>query len=178
MAARGATKGVFVTTSHFTGPARATAERLPQRLILIDGEELSRLLVRYGVGARSTRSIEVKKLDLDYFETEENVADAPPEQDAAVHRTRMVLLVPPGAACRRAVGHHGLHGRPPRPDIIALEHKGRFRLSPRSDRARDWLPANAAKNGGRDGACVVSRQRAARLIGEMRGAGLRAAGVY
>jgi restriction system protein len=71
MAARGAMKGVFVTTSHFTGPARATAERLPQRLILIDGEELSRLLVRYGVGVRVMRSIEVKRLDLDYFEAEE-----------------------------------------------------------------------------------------------------------
>jgi restriction system protein len=71
MAARGAVKGVFVTTSHFTAPARGTAERLPQRLILIDGEELSRLLIRYGVGVRAMRSIEVKKLDLDYFEAEE-----------------------------------------------------------------------------------------------------------
>ena len=71
MAARGATKGVFVTTSHFTGPARATAERLPQRLILIDGEELSRLLVRYGVGVRAVRRVELKKIDLDYFEAEE-----------------------------------------------------------------------------------------------------------
>lgn len=71
MAARGATKGVFVTTSHFTGPARATAERLPQRLVLIGGDELSRLLVRYGVGVRTVRSIAVKKLDFDYFEAEE-----------------------------------------------------------------------------------------------------------
>jgi restriction system protein len=71
MAARGAIKGVFVTTSHFTEPARRAVERVPQRMILIDGDKLSRLLVRYGVGARIIRTIEMKKLDLDYFETEE-----------------------------------------------------------------------------------------------------------
>jgi restriction system protein len=71
MTARHATKGVFATTSHFTTSARTTADRLPYRLILIDGEELSRLMVRYGVGVRSLRSIEMKKVDLDYFEDEE-----------------------------------------------------------------------------------------------------------
>ena len=34
---RGATKGVFVTTSHFAPAASAYADRIPQRLILIDG---------------------------------------------------------------------------------------------------------------------------------------------
>jgi restriction system protein len=62
---------VFVTTRHFTGPARATAERLPQRLVLIDGEELSRLLLRYGVGVRTVTSVTVRKIDLEYFEAEE-----------------------------------------------------------------------------------------------------------
>ena len=37
-------------------------------LILIDGDDLSRLLVRYGVGVRAIRTIELKKIDLDYFE--------------------------------------------------------------------------------------------------------------
>lgn len=64
---RGAIKGVFVTTSTFAGPARQYAERSPKRLILIDGEELTRLLIRYGVGVRSFRSIELRKLDEDYF---------------------------------------------------------------------------------------------------------------
>jgi restriction system protein len=65
---RGAMKGVFATTSHFAPAARAFAERVPKRLILVDGEELSRLLVRYGVGVRAVRTIELKKVDLDYFE--------------------------------------------------------------------------------------------------------------
>ena len=63
------------------------------------------------------------------------------------------------------------------PDIIVLEQDGVFRLSPRSARARVWLAANAT--GKRDGVgVVVSRQQAVRLIGEMRGAGLRVAGVF
>ena len=68
---RGATKGVLVTTSHFAPAARTFAERVPKRLILVDGKELSRLLVRYSVGVRAVRTIELKKVDLDYFEEEE-----------------------------------------------------------------------------------------------------------
>jgi restriction system protein len=69
---RGAVKGVFVTTSHFAPHARQYAERSPKRLILIDGEELTRLLVRYGVGVRAYRKVEFKKIDLDYFELTED----------------------------------------------------------------------------------------------------------
>jgi restriction system protein len=67
---RGAIKGVFVTTSHFAPQARQYAERSPKRLILIDGEELTRLLVRYNVGVRSFQTIELKRVDLDYFAPE------------------------------------------------------------------------------------------------------------
>jgi restriction system protein len=65
---RGSTKGVFVTTSRFAPAATTYAERIPQRLVLIDGEELTRLMVQYGVGVRTERSLEFRKLDLDYFE--------------------------------------------------------------------------------------------------------------
>jgi restriction system protein len=64
---RGSTKGVFVTTSRFAPAATTYAERIPQRLVLIDGEELTRLMVQYGVGVRTERSLEFRKLDLDYF---------------------------------------------------------------------------------------------------------------
>ena len=46
MEGRSATKGVLVTTSHFAPAARAFAERVPKRLILVDGKDLSRLRVR------------------------------------------------------------------------------------------------------------------------------------
>ena len=64
---KGAVKGVFVTTSNFAGPALEYAERSPKRLILIDGLELTRLLVRYGVGVRELRKVTLCKLDEDYF---------------------------------------------------------------------------------------------------------------
>lgn len=68
---RGATKGVFVTTSHFSESAkRFVREMRHQRIVLIDGEELTRLLVKHGVGVRMDRTIELKKLDLDYFDEE------------------------------------------------------------------------------------------------------------
>lgn len=71
--------------------------------------------------------------------------------------------------------HHGL---PTRPRLVVLDQGGGiFRLSPRSEHAREWLTANA--DGKRDGtAIVVTRKQAVRLIGAMRGAGLRVAGVF
>ena len=57
----GASKGVFVTTSHFSNQAQEFARKAThQRVILIDGEELTRLLVRYGVGVRTARPIDLR----------------------------------------------------------------------------------------------------------------------
>jgi restriction system protein len=65
------TKGVFVTTSRFAPAARAYAQSSPKRLILIDGDELGRLLVDYGVGVRVFRTVALKRVDLDYFAPED-----------------------------------------------------------------------------------------------------------
>jgi restriction system protein len=65
---QGASKGVFVTTSSFTKGAIEYAIKIPQRIILIDGEELTRLMIQYGVGVRIERTVEIKRIDLDYFE--------------------------------------------------------------------------------------------------------------
>ncbi|HUO55427.1 MAG TPA: restriction endonuclease, partial [Rhodoblastus sp.] len=65
---QGASKGVFVATSSFTRNAIEYAQRVPQRIILIDGAELGRLMIRYGVGVRTERTIELKRLDIDYFD--------------------------------------------------------------------------------------------------------------
>jgi restriction system protein len=67
---QGATKGVFVTASRFSTQAREFASKARQhRIILIDGDELTSLLVRYGVGVRTSRTVEIKRLDEDYFGT-------------------------------------------------------------------------------------------------------------
>jgi restriction system protein len=63
-----ATKGLFVTTSAFTRDARETAEQLGTRIVLVDGEQLAALMIRFGVGCRVVDRIEMKRLDEDFFE--------------------------------------------------------------------------------------------------------------
>lgn len=64
---RGANKGVFVTTSSFTKGAIEYVENLPQRIVLIDGEELTTLMIKYGVGVRMEQRFELMKADEDYY---------------------------------------------------------------------------------------------------------------
>ena len=66
----GATKGVFVTTSTFSKQALDYARGLQQRVILIDGLRLTDLMTEFGVGVRTARTIEVKRLDEDFFSDE------------------------------------------------------------------------------------------------------------
>ena len=71
---KGAQKGVFITTSSFSKAALQVADQPGHlRLVLINGDELTRLMVRFGVGVRIARTVEIKRIDLDYFE------DAEPE---------------------------------------------------------------------------------------------------
>lgn len=66
--AAGTTKGVFVTTAGFTKSARDYVARSPKRIVLIDGEELARLMVQHNVGVRTRDRIEIKGIDQDYFD--------------------------------------------------------------------------------------------------------------
>lgn len=68
--AKGMNKGVFVTTSAFTSSALAYVEKTPQHIVLIDGEELATLLVRYGIGVRVKSTFAIKQIDDSYFESE------------------------------------------------------------------------------------------------------------
>lgn len=63
-----AAKGLFVTTSNFTSSARETADYLSKRIVLIDGEQLTRLMIRHNVGCRIEEVLHVKKVDEDFFE--------------------------------------------------------------------------------------------------------------
>ena len=63
-----AAKGLFVTTSGFSLSAKDTAELLSKRIVLIDGRQLARLMIRYNVGCRSEEVIYLKKLDEEFFE--------------------------------------------------------------------------------------------------------------
>ena len=65
-----ATKGVFVTTSYFSAQAREFAERVTQRVVLIDGKRLCDLMIEHSVGVRRYRLLEFKRLDEDFFSEE------------------------------------------------------------------------------------------------------------
>jgi len=68
LAKHGANRGVFVTTSRFTQDARNAVELPHLRLVLIDGEELAHLAVEHNVGVSIKRKIELKRLDMDFFD--------------------------------------------------------------------------------------------------------------
>lgn len=63
----GATKGVFVTTSDFSAEAREYVRRVQQRIVLINGSELARLLITHEVGVRARRTYVLRSVDEDYF---------------------------------------------------------------------------------------------------------------
>jgi restriction system protein len=63
-----ANKGLFVTTSSFSPAAKETAEMLSKRIVLIDGNLLCRLMIRFDIGCRVEEIIHIKKLDEDFFD--------------------------------------------------------------------------------------------------------------
>ncbi|MBK7263827.1 MAG: restriction endonuclease [Rubrivivax sp.] len=64
----GAQKGVLITISKFTKDAIAFATRLQQKkLVLIDGEKLTELMMDFSVGVNKVASYTVQKIDPDYF---------------------------------------------------------------------------------------------------------------
>ena len=63
-----AQKGIFVTTSAFSPAAVQTARDLGSRIVLIDGLQLTKLMIRYNVGCRDEDVLHLKKIDEDFFE--------------------------------------------------------------------------------------------------------------
>lgn len=69
LALQGVSKGVFLTTSRFSSSAIQTAlDSKQQKIVLIDGKELTELAIEYNLGVQISETIEIKKIDLDYFE--------------------------------------------------------------------------------------------------------------
>ena len=62
------TKGIFITTSDFTKEAREYASNLSHTIILINGKDLTKLMIEYNVGVQVSYSYDIKKIDNDYFE--------------------------------------------------------------------------------------------------------------
>lgn len=63
-----AKKGVFITTSSFTKGAIDYVKTIDPKVILIDGQTLTNLMIEHNVGTTVIESYQTKKIDLDYFE--------------------------------------------------------------------------------------------------------------
>jgi restriction system protein len=63
-----ATKGLFVTTSTFSLSAKETADLLSKRIVLVDGPFLTRLMIRFDIGCRIEETVQIKRVDEEFFE--------------------------------------------------------------------------------------------------------------
>lgn len=63
-----ANKGVFITTSKYSAEAIGFADSVSDSLVLIDGVQLSNLMIEFEVGVSATKTIKLPEIDSDYFE--------------------------------------------------------------------------------------------------------------
>ena len=66
--AQKASKGIFITTSRFTDDAISYVTQIGSKIVLIDGEQLTQLMIDHDVGVSTVSLYPVKKLDTDYFD--------------------------------------------------------------------------------------------------------------
>ena len=68
LVSKGASKGLFITTSTFTkGAIDCAKEVKPQKVVLVDDEQLAKLMIEYGLGVSTVETYEVKRVDYDFF---------------------------------------------------------------------------------------------------------------
>jgi restriction system protein len=60
-------KGIFITTSRFSCEAENYIKGLDVKIILIDGDRLADLMIKYNVGVDPVATYEIKKIDSDCF---------------------------------------------------------------------------------------------------------------
>ncbi len=70
LSGKGATKGIFITTSNFTKEARDYKPASNIKIVLIDGYQLANYKIDYNIGVSVRQTFEVKRIDSDFF-TEE-----------------------------------------------------------------------------------------------------------
>ena len=68
LVSKGASKGLFITTSTFTkGAIDCAKEVKPQKVVLVDGEQLAKLMIEYNLGVSTVETYEVKRVDYEFF---------------------------------------------------------------------------------------------------------------
>lgn len=66
--AQRANKGIFLTTFRFTDEARSYVSQIGSKIVLIDGDQLTTLMIEHDVGVSTVSLYPVKKVDTDYFD--------------------------------------------------------------------------------------------------------------
>ena len=68
LAGQGASRGVFITTARFSKEAEDyAAKQLHSKIILVDGERLTKLMIEYDLGVSTVHTYQVKRIDSDFF---------------------------------------------------------------------------------------------------------------
>ncbi|GAB4211001.1 MAG: restriction endonuclease [Synechococcales cyanobacterium] len=63
-----ANKGILITTSRFTEEARNYVSQIGSKIVLIDGEQLTSLMIENDVGVSIISLYPIRKIDSDYFD--------------------------------------------------------------------------------------------------------------
>lgn len=77
MAVAQSNKGVFITTPYYSKSAIEYANNLngSTTLVLIDGKLLAEYIYGFGLGMQVEQTIEIKKLDADFWDSLRDVED-------------------------------------------------------------------------------------------------------
>lgn len=64
---RRARKGIYITTSSYSKDAIEFVKTIESKIILIDGDQLTELMIDHDIGVSLASEFNVKRIDLDYF---------------------------------------------------------------------------------------------------------------
>lgn len=71
LSGQGASKGLFITTAHFSKEAKEFADKILQsKIVLVDGQELCNLMIEFDLGVSTVQIYKVKRVDSDFFNQE------------------------------------------------------------------------------------------------------------
>ena len=62
-----AKKGIFITTGNFSKDAKEYTYKIDNKIVLIDGKQLTEFMIDKNIGVSLEKSYFIKRLDQDYF---------------------------------------------------------------------------------------------------------------
>jgi restriction system protein len=72
-----ASKGVFVSTGHYTAAAKDFIRAVSRRVVLVDGAMLADIMIRHNIGVRVKQTFQFKELEMAYFKDVQGRSENP-----------------------------------------------------------------------------------------------------